>query len=402
MAAVVFEIGLIYFVGHLFAFTFAKYKIPDVLLFMIFGIIIGPILAITSPEDFGAAGRVLSTMALLVILFQSGVTLNLKSFAEVLGQGTLITFATALFTAGLVCLLSYPFLKSWELSVLTGIILCGTSSAVAIPMSQALRMSERAQNIVLLESSLTDVLCIVLTLALARAFAVGGGLEMSGVVGQIFLSFTVAMLIGLAAGAAWSHFKQKMRSLATIAFAMALYGLVELLDFSGPIAVMSMGFAITNTSKFTNKFSSVGLTEAETEFYTELSFALKTFFFIFLGISMKFNSPLMLGAGAILTVLILIARKFLVNFTLKNGFSPSDMTFTTLLIPKGLAAAVLAEVPVQMRIPGAEMVPQFVYATVLVSIVIVSLLIPWFGLKLSRGSQPAPLTTSGGQSTKLG
>lgn len=378
MALVVFQLGFIYFLGHLFAFVFSRYKIPDVLLFMLLGITLGPLSGLTSPADFGASGAVLSTLALLIILFQSGVTLNLKSLATVSGVGTLLTVITFIVTMTLIFFISLPFTESWQISLLTGIILSGTSSAVVIPMTQALKLSDRSQNILLLESSVTDVLCIILTLALTRAFT-GDGIDAGKIGLEILLSFGVAILLGLLVGVIWSHYKQKMRSLATIAMAMLVYGLVELIGFSGPIAVMSMGFAIANSVKFAKNFSCMGLTDSETEFYTELSFILKTFFFIFLGISMRFDSPLIMVAAAVITLAIIFIRKVFVELALKNSTDTSERNYITLLIPKGLAAAVLAEIPMQQGLVGAEIIPQFVYATVLLSIVIVSIWVPFVG-----------------------
>lgn len=47
MAAILLQIGVIYFLGHLFNFLFMKYKIPDVLLFMLLGVVIGPIMLLS-------------------------------------------------------------------------------------------------------------------------------------------------------------------------------------------------------------------------------------------------------------------------------------------------------------------------------------------------------------------
>jgi NhaP-type Na+/H+ or K+/H+ antiporter len=396
MALILLEIGIIYFLGQVFMRIFQRFKIPDVLFLMSLGILMGPVLSWTSPVDFGRSGAVLSTMALLVILFQSGFTLNLRSLAEVSGIGSFITFATFLSTFAAATLISFPFTQSWPVSVLAGVILAGTSSAVVIPMSQSLGLSERAKSILLLESAITDVLCIVLTLALTRTFASEApskdwSTSTFSVLGEIGLSFSLAIMLGLLAGALWTRFKKQMQSLATLAFALGIYGVVELLGLSGPIAVMSMGFGLANPPAFMRTKDSVGLTENEVEFYSELSFVLKTFFFIFLGISIRFDSPTMIVAAAVLTLVILLLRGLLVRKMFRSFTDRTEANYIILMIPKGLAAAVLADIPAQKGVLGAEILPQFVYATVLMSIALVSIFVGINGVRArSSTSIPSP------------
>lgn len=376
MATILLQIGVIYFLGHLFNHLFMKYRIPDVLLFMLLGVVIGPILLLVTPQDFGGSGHVLSALALLVILFQSGTTLNMKSLAEVSGVGTLLTLLTFVISGALVFLASLPFTQSWQLSVLTGLILAGTSSAVVIPMTQALGVSDKIKNILLLESSLTDVLCIVLTLAVSRAF-IGDGLDVTSVSSQVFLSFAVALVIGAAAGLAWAYIKQSMPAqFATIAFAILIYSVVELLGFSGPISVMCMGFTLANAHRFKKVPCEATLTDVESGFYSELVFVLKTFFFIYLGISMRFDNWVVLPVSILFMLVLFAVRLILVKGLLRGHPSRVEIFYTTLLIPKGLAAAVLAGVPAQSGVVGAEIIPEIVFPTVLVSIVLTSLLIP--------------------------
>jgi potassium/hydrogen antiporter len=50
-----------------------------VLLLMICGLIIGPVMGWVTPAQFGEAGSALATMALVIILFEGGVDLDLDS-----------------------------------------------------------------------------------------------------------------------------------------------------------------------------------------------------------------------------------------------------------------------------------------------------------------------------------
>jgi NhaP-type Na+/H+ or K+/H+ antiporter len=52
---------------------------------MLVGIVIDPLLGIVTPEDFGKIGSLIATIALVVILFESGTSLNITTLGESLG-----------------------------------------------------------------------------------------------------------------------------------------------------------------------------------------------------------------------------------------------------------------------------------------------------------------------------
>ena len=61
-------IGLLIFSAHLFAALFSKRRIPDVLLLMAIGIVIGPVLHWVTPESLSNIGAIFSSLTLLLIL----------------------------------------------------------------------------------------------------------------------------------------------------------------------------------------------------------------------------------------------------------------------------------------------------------------------------------------------
>ena len=79
----VLSIGIIIFAAHLFTAMFKKTKIPDVLLLILIGILIGPkFLEILKPQDFGFAGPILSSIALILMLFEGGNHLSLSNLTH--------------------------------------------------------------------------------------------------------------------------------------------------------------------------------------------------------------------------------------------------------------------------------------------------------------------------------
>ena len=102
MASTILLLGLLFFFAHFLSNTFDRSKIPDVLVLMILGIVVGPLTGWTTPESFAQVGRVLTTIALAVILFESGTTLNLGDIARSARSTLQVTVVTALATIGIV------------------------------------------------------------------------------------------------------------------------------------------------------------------------------------------------------------------------------------------------------------------------------------------------------------
>jgi NhaP-type Na+/H+ or K+/H+ antiporter len=86
-------------------------------------------------------------------------------------------------------------------------------------------------------------------------------------------------------------------------------------------------------------------------------------------------------------VLLFLLRFLWCRFALRDSaYSSRDRWISSLLVPKGLAAAVLASIPAQKGIAGGEWIESLTYAIVLQSIVISSTLIMLSGT-LERRNQ---------------
>ncbi|MBN2694785.1 cation:proton antiporter, partial [bacterium] len=389
MEVIILIIGVVVFVAHIFTALFERTGIPDVLLLMILGILAGPVLGVVTPADFGKVGGIITTISLIVILFEGGTTLDIKNLTKAMGPTlsiALATFFASVFLATLFCYLILDF-KILE-GLMLGTIIGGTSSAVVVPLVRGLKMKEPVSTILILESAITDVLCIVFTIAFIQA-AMGEAGETGKLVGSIFASLVVAAVIGVAGGFVWLLFLDKIRQFpntifTTFAFIFILYGMAEKLGFSGAITALSFGIALTNLKVNTssvNKFSMLHtishINEVEKTFYREMVFLLKTFFFIYLGISIKFDNFLLTIFAFVLVVAIYVGRLFITKFVLNKNSTIKEASLVSVMVPKGLAAAVLAGIPIQFGIKNGDKIQTVVYSIVLISIILTSGIVPF-------------------------
>jgi NhaP-type Na+/H+ or K+/H+ antiporter len=200
-------------------------------------------------------------------------------------------------------------------------------------------------------------------------------------------SFLFAVLIGWFGGYTWSILMNKMRQLrnaiiTTPSFAFIVYGLVDFLGFSGPIAVLTFGIVLGNISFFSipwleRRMNLTPLVHNETEklFFSELVFVVKTFFFVFIGLSVEFSDYSSMGIAISLTGVLLFSRYGAVRVSMNRQTPGNDALLMSVMVPKGTAAAVLAGLPLQLGIVGGDLIQNLTYGVVTFSILITAALV---------------------------
>ncbi|MFZ4622167.1 MAG: cation:proton antiporter [Bacteroidota bacterium] len=388
MAVTIFTIGLLVFLAHLFTAVFERTRIPDVLLLMIIGIAAGPVLHIVAPGDFGKVGAALTTIALTVILFEGGTTLEIPTIIRAASETLMLTMVSFIVTAAIaVGIMMGVFHTDMLTGIVLGTIIGGTSSAVIVPMVHGLKLKEPAGTVLVLESSLTDVLCIVLVAGVLEAM-VSTNSGTGKIIGSILSSFFFATFIGVLGGHLWLYLLTKVRrfpntTFTTFAFIFILYGLAEMLGFSGAITSLSFGVTLTNFRYF--RFNRLPLlkgiewsrlNETEKQFYAEMVFLVKIFFFIYLGIQMRFDGWEAFIWPAVIVALIYLARLIVTRLVVSTTIPWYERSVMSVMVPKGLAAAVLAGLPAQFGIPAAGLIQDMVFRIILISIVLTAVLVP--------------------------
>lgn len=385
-------IGLLIFTAHLFSEIFSRKRIPDVLFLIIIGLLIGPVFHWISPESLGNAGSLFSGITLVTILFESGTQLRFSALKDSFEGALKLTALNFILSAVAIWLVGWLVLDLDPIvSMILGCMLGGTASAVVIPIVRQMHMSEKPAIMLILEAAIGNVFSIVLALALMQAIK-SRHVEFGAILGDIFSSFILATVMGLLGAIFWALILDQVRNikysiLTTPAFVFIIYGINEWMGFSGAIAALAFGIGMANIDgiynawlkKFIKKVP-VNLNETERSLFSELVLLLKTFFFIYVGISIQLTHwhPIVIGLG--ISIMVFILRVPAVRFAIsrKEGIPDKELAFMSALNPKGLTAAVLATQAL-IYIPEGEValfVRNIVFSVILFSIVINSILIP--------------------------
>jgi len=372
-------VGAIIFVGFFASLVFERTKIPDLIWLIILGLVLGPVLAAffqvsLIPSDLlRLVTPYFAALALMIILFDGGLNLNLREVVSHAGASVLHTAITwfgsvSVITLVSIVLLGYPF---W-IGVLLGAILGGTSSAVVIGVVRRMSIGEDSRTILILESTMTDVLCIIGALTVIGILRGGGTLM--GAIGGIATAFLVALGLGAIAGLLWLRVLSGMQGkpfgfMITIAALFLLYAGTEFLGGSGGMAALVFGLVLGNHGQIGKVFkvrAPFRVDDTFKQFHAEISFVIRTFFFVFLGFSFTLpfavewavQSPLPVFSllnNTFWLVLVAIVLVFLgiwgtrvlasVVTSRTRPTTSEDRKALTVVMGRGLAAAVLASVP---------------------------------------------------------
>ena len=389
----VFSVGLIIFAAHFFTALFERTRIPDVLPLIFIGILIGPLFNILSPDDFGYVGPLLSAVALALMLFEGGSHLTLETLKTSLKDCVVLALMTFILTVLISTGATYYLMgKDLMPALFIGAVLGSISPAVVVPIVRMLNLSENTKSTLVVESAITDVLSIIIALGILKTFLSGHKTIMEFIGTNLIATMAMSLVVGFGGAVIWSTILEKIRKFpntifTSLAFIFILYGLSENLGYSGPISVLIFGIILANSKKIplniVQKFGAdhlIEFTSIEKTLFSEVIFLVKTFFFIFLGMSIQFGKGKILFFGILLTSLIYGSRLILTRLIISKNTPGNEAAMISFIIPKGLAAAVLAEVPMHMGLPE-ELVPMFteiravIYMVILFSILLTAFLI---------------------------
>lgn len=390
-ALTVVMIGGLVFAAHVFTELFSRRRVPDLLLLLIIGIIIGPIFKLVTPESIGSFGNVFSTITLVIILFESGSELSFKnirdSFQEMITL-TVVSYFSIMIVIGL--LGHYCLAIPWVTSFFMGAVLGGAAEAIVIPLTKQLKVTSNCKTTMVLETSFSTVICFITSIALFNAIQ-DDEFSIGHVIGNVMSSFILAGILGFLGAVFWAIALQRIRTVknstfTTPAFVFIIYGINSLLGFSGEIAALTFGITLANIDSVYNsifkkffKQQPNTLNYNERMLFSEIAFLLRTFVFIYIGISIQLTDWHSILIGIIIVAILLVLRILSVRYTITkktNDYTELESMYMSCLVSKGLAAAILATMLAKTDIQGAEMVKNIVYSVIFFSIIVTCSLIP--------------------------
>lgn len=347
-------IGAIIFTGFLGMTFFERTGIPDILILMLIGALIGPVFKVVETSAFIGVAPFFASLALIILLFEGGMSLNIhKIFARLTRAAS---FTALVFVLELILgTLAIHFLFGWEwlYALLLAAAATGTSGPIVIPLLQRIRTSEDARIILDLEAALTDALTIVAALTVLQIIS-SKTVDLGMTANSLAAAFSIAAVFGAIVGFVWLRFLHSFKGkpfgyLLTLAVAFILYAAVEGVKGNGAIATFVFGILLGNSAELSRFFQlkePLVIDETIKHFQAEVGFFVRTFFFVYIGLLIQpslFASPYLLVALVVLCS-IALSRFTAVRVLMKKA-GEGERFLLNAMMPRGLAAAVLITLP---------------------------------------------------------
>jgi len=409
-------LAAIIIIGYFGLIFFKKTKVSEIIILLLIGLLIGPIaselgmslLGPTEIQIFQSFLPFFAGFALIMILFEGGMHLNffktVKALTGTLGFTLMVFVLTLGLTVGVLWFLGLAGLGAFDplLALFIAAIVGGTSSAVVIPLVKNTSAKDETKTMLSLESALTDSLCVITAVAIGEIFLLGT-ISVAGISTGILANFSIAAILGFAFGLIWLKALAYLQGrpyeyLMTIAMLLLLYGLVQFVGGNGAIAALIFGIVLGNSEDITNmlKLTTRSIDKNIKNFQNEISFLVKTFFFVYLGIlfQLEFLTPIVIVISITIILIILFARFISTSLLIKvKPLFSSDKNLITTMSARGLAAAVLVSVPVSMgltSIPNTPFTPELLSQITAIAFLVIffSNILTTLGLFVSEGGKP--------------
>ena len=166
--------GVVIFLGVAGEAFFKRTGVPDVAFLMILGVILGPLLGIIQPEVVTQVVPYFAAIALIIIMFDGGLNLDLKHMAKTAHFAIFLAIVGFVVSVVIVTVIAhYGIGWEWMDSILLGSIVGGSSSVIVFGLVRNIRVSEEGKNMLSFESAITDILATIIAFIMFQAILTG-------------------------------------------------------------------------------------------------------------------------------------------------------------------------------------------------------------------------------------
>lgn len=364
-------------------------RVPDVVVLLGCGIVLGPVLHWFNAAGFPQITRGVGMLALILILFAAGLELDLRRARRKFAAGTALAMLSYGLTMGGVSLFCMHALGMNRMaSLLAGAALACISGSVVLPVLEQMELRPEMKTTLVIEASFGDGLGALVVGVLLSLIAGGatshtsGGAILSGMAIQFVFRFVLAFVVAVVTGFLWARLLPKISNkkfwqVLTFATVLIVYSGTHALGGSELFAVMVFGATLASLlgpDSFLREFEVQSIATDEGgqiySFHSELAFLVRSFFFVLLGAMIQFRGleGQLLPSLAILLVM-LVARFAAVQASrlMWRGLSRREQELATILIPRGLITAVLALAAIQAMPVDLRVFPSLTFALILLT-----------------------------------
>ena len=376
-------IGLVILAGLIFTKISNIVKLPDVVLYILAGIILGPrLLNWINIDKYPVENQLILSFGAAYILYDGGREIDLKILNKVkLSVGMLSTVGVMISTT----IVGFVSMKVFNLpltyALLLGSVIASTDPSVLVPLFKKMNISTKLKQSIISESAFNDAAGAVITFSLL-AVILGGEFSL----GESLLELVTSIIGGLAIGATigymthlltdekqkWGIFKDYATELVLVSV-VGSYLISNHFGFSGFMAVFIMGMFCGNKKIFKFWIPEESF-QSHLRFKEVLTVILRMMIFILLGTHLQFDT-LIANLGSTLIVvgaLIFVARPISVLACVlidkKAEWTWKQIIYLMWVRETGVIPAALAGMLVTSGVLHSDIISSVTFATIMVTL----------------------------------
>jgi cell volume regulation protein A len=390
--------GVILAVGSGFGVLAGKLRLPDVVVFLIAGMLLGPsALGLVTVKADSTLNQLILIFGACYILFDGGASLRLKVLKETWITIVVLSTLGVLITAAITSVAAYYFLGIPLIAaLLLAATIASTDPATLVPVFRQVKIKDRVAQTVMAESAFNDATGAIVTFAVL-AVAMGSGtfsvwgslLELTK---QAGFGLVVGGVLGYLAALLIAHeklgFLQEYAPVVSLMAVIGAYLGADGLQASGFMAVFVFGIIIGNKDAF-------GFEMAQDEqqkmhdFVATTALVMRMFIFILLGAQVDFGlmNKYLIGGVGVVAVFMLVARPVTVLLCAlpdrRVKWSWQELLFMCWTRETGVIPGALAGLLMGMHAPEANVIASVTFIAILVTILVQATTTRWLASKLS-------------------
>ncbi len=389
--------GIILAVGTFSGLLARLARVPDVVVFLLIGMLIGPgVFGLVDIKTDSAINQLILIFGSSYILFDGGASIRLKVLKEVWITLVIIATIGVLITAAITGIAAYYILGiPFIVAFLLGTVIASTDPATLVPVFKQIKIKDRVAQTVMSESAFNDAMGAIITFTVlgvamgAGEFSAGDAL--ADLVKQSVLGILIGGILGYLAAFMISHekfgFLAEYAPVVTLMAVIGAYMAADGLHSSGFMAVFVFGIMLGNQGSL--GFKRIHNDEAILEdFIMTTSLIMRMFIFILLGTQVDFAlmNQYLLGGVAVVTIFMLVARPATVFLCAlpdrRAKWSFKEMLFMCWTRETGVIPGALAGLLLGMKAPGAQLIASVTFIAILMTILIQATTTKWLARKL--------------------
>lgn len=404
---VLYIVGLILACGSVSGFIAHRIRVPDIVLFLLVGILLGP--QVSGAIDVGAAtalNQVILLFGAAYIVFDGGASVALRVLKEVWISLVVIATVGVVISAIIVGFTAeYIFGIPFIVALLLGAVIASTDPATLVPVFKQVRIRERVSHMVMSESALNDAMGAIITFTILGLVMGSGHFSVHDALFDLAKEAGLGILIGGVIGALAltliAHekyaFLREYMPLVTLIVVVGGYLGATGAGASGFMAAFIAGILVGNKDMFGFEIEP-GEAKVLEDFIATTSLVMRMFIFILLGSQVNFHllNTYWVGGIMVMVVFMLVARPLSVFLCClpdrRAKWEWKELLFMCWVRETGVIPSALAGMLVGIHAPHAQLIASVVFMAVLLTILVQATTTQWWGGKLGLLLEGPPRT----------